>query len=142
MDTHLGGFADMVLDQNNQTSARLSTNWLSGPVRVVTFRSSANALVKVDTVTSVVVVVVVVGVAFVVVGVGDGGVGVDDVVGVLEVVGYDVINELMCECVCEGDIVVKVYARCDRGCKKSRRWLNTILNSMADSGQPWKTPIS
>ena len=94
MDIHLGGFADMVLDQNNQTSARLSTSWLSGPVRVVTFRSSAKALVKVDTVTSVVVVVVVV-VVCIVVGVVD-----DDDDGVLEVVGYEVINELMCECVC------------------------------------------
>jgi hypothetical protein len=100
----------------------------------VTFRSSAKALVKVDIVTSVVVVVVVV-VCIVV------GVVVDDDDGVLEVVGYDVINELMCECVCVGEIVVKVYARCDRGCKKSRRWLKTMLNNIAERGQPWKTPI-
>ncbi len=93
METHLGGFADMVLDQNNQTSARLSTSWLSRPVRVVTFISSTNALVKVDIVTSVVVVVVVC-VCIIV------GVVVDDVDVVLEVVGYDVINELMCVCAC------------------------------------------
>ncbi len=37
---------------------------------------------------------------FVVIGVGGDGVDVDDVVGVLEVVGYDEINELMCVCVC------------------------------------------
>ncbi len=124
----------MVLDQNNQTSAQLSTRWLSGPVHVVTFISSTHALVKVDTVTSVVVVVVVV-VCIVV------GVVVDGVDGVLEVVGYDVINELMCECVCVGEIVVKVYARCDRGCKKSRRWLKTMLTHVAERVQPWETPI-
>ncbi len=124
MDTHLGGVADMVLVQDNQTAARLSTSWLSGPVRVVTFRVYAKALVKVDIVTPAVV-----------------GVVGDDVGGVLEVVGYDVINELMFECVCVGEIVVKVYTRCDRGCKKSRRWLKTMLNNIAERGQPWKTPI-
>ncbi len=77
----------MVLGQNNQTSARLSTSWLSGPVRVVTFRPYTKAVVKVDTVTSIFVVTVVVVVVCIVV-----GVVVDDVDGVLEVVGYDVRN--------------------------------------------------
>ena len=41
----------------------------------------------------------------------------------------------------DGDIE-KEYANSDNGCKKSKSRLNTILNSIADNGHPWKTPLS
>ena len=40
-----------------------------------------------------------------------------------------------------GDIE-KEYANSDNGCNKYKSRLNTILNSIADNGHSWKTPIS
>ena len=63
----------------------------------------------------------------------------------VDVDDWKLYEDGVCECtyvlVRVGDNV-KVYAKCDKGAKKSSNILKTMLNNIADNGHPWNTPIS